>query len=546
MYCVAALQTVQPQAGQTLLAALQLPQTTPPQTLLTMLINEMAALQLPLLFVLDDYHLIQSPTIHDGLTFLLDNLPPPVHLVIASRQEAPFPLAKWRSRGELLELRGPDLRFTPAEAAAFLQETMGLVIAAPDIAALGERTEGWIAGLQLAALSLQGQRPLDAAGMAAALSGSHRYIFDYLLSEVLQRQPIHIQQFLQQTAILERLCGPLAEALVNFTGEAASGQEILEYLEQRNLFIIPLDTERRWYRYHHLLADLLRHRLAQSGGGAAEINRLHRQAAAWFEQHGLDTEAMQHALAAVDVERVIRLARQKAAAMLSRNEFITLTSWFDALPRQAIRTRPGISLLKAWAMILTGHLELMGAYLQEAEQALTLSRRPLQPPPSGVRLHPAGYRGLLSAEMGQAVTLYRQALADLPADNLFLRGCVLQSLAAAHSWQGEVTAAAQAFSQANIISRQTGNWPVSLIAMWNLGQLQLEQGHPRRAIDIFRQGLETVARRPESERPALLPLTGQLHVGLAAVLYQWNDLPAAAEQLALGVKLGESAQESGR
>jgi LuxR family maltose regulon positive regulatory protein len=549
MYCVAALQTVQPQVGQSLLAALRHSPSAPPHTLLTLLINEMAALAHPLLFVLDDYHLIQSPTIHQGLAFLLDNLPPPAQLVIASRQETPLPLASWRGRGELLELRGPDLRFTTAEIATFLQDTMGLTMPAPEVALLSERTEGWIAGLQLVALSLQGQHPLDAAGMTAALSGSHRYIFDYLLAEVLHRQPPHIQQFLQQTSILERLCGPLAEALVDFTGAAASGQEILEYLEQSNLFIIPLDTERHWYRYHHLFADLLRHRLAQSTGGAAEIKRLHRQAGAWFEQHGLDTEAMQHALAAVDAERVIRLARQKAATMLSRNEFITLVSWFDALPRQSIRTRPGISLLKAWAMVLTGQLELMEAYLQEAEQALAAESEP------EAGLAALGIRGEITTlratvayfrrDMAQAVTLYRQALANLPEDNLFLRGCVLQSLASAHSWQGDVTAAAQAFNQATTVSRQTGNWPVSLIALWNLGQLQLEQGHPRRAMDFFSQGIDLTAQQPEQERAALLPLTGQLHMGMAGVLYQWNELAAAAEQLAIGLKLGESAQESG-
>lgn len=533
VYCIAALQTVRPGIGQRVLDFLRSHPlgTANPQTLLTMLINEMAELPRPLVFGLDDYHLIETETVHPALAFLLDNLPPQVHMVIASRRGLPLSLARLRARGAVTELSGIDLRFTAAESAQFLRQTMGLTLTAAEIALLEERTEGWIAGLQLAALSLHGRE--DAAGFVKEFSGSHRYVLDYLLAEVLQRQPAGVQNFLQQTSILERLSGPLCDALLA-NGQPPNSQAVLEQLEQANLFVVPLDDRRRWYRYHHLFADLLRERQHQTASPAVLV-RLHTLASDWFEQNGLPAEAMHHALAAGDAPRILRLARQNASPLLSQGELVTLLSWLDALPESRVRSRSGISLLQAWAMVLTGRLEAVEPYLRQAEQESAEAGEV-----AALRATVAYFR----RDMAQAVRLYRQALDHLPADS-YLRGCVVQSLGAAHSWQGQVRAASLAFAEASTISRETGNLAVHLVAQWTLGLLHAEQGHLRQAEAIFRQALGLAGESPAAGQPGLLVFAGRLHVGLAEILLEQNQLEAARRQLAAGLALGEQTGEAG-
>ena len=320
-YFVAALQTTEARQepagniGKGALSALQSPQPPPTEAILTILINEIAAVPNRIVLVLDDYHLIEAQPIHDALTFLLEHLPPQMHLIIATREDPQLPLARYRARGQLTELRANDLRFTSSEAAAFLNQVMGLDLSAEDIAALETRTEGWIAGLQLAAISMQGHQ--DATSFIESFTGSHRFVMDYLVEEVLQQQSESVQTFLLRTSILGRLCGPLCDAVVGEIGDWRSerghraqsprsetqSQAILAYLERANLFLVPLDNERRWYRYHHLFADLLRQRLHQStasstgdeGRGVAEY---HRRASQWFEDNGLEIEAFHHAAAA--------------------------------------------------------------------------------------------------------------------------------------------------------------------------------------------------------------------------------------------------------
>ena len=287
-YLIAALQTIAANVGEGLLAMLQSPQPPPPETILTALLNEIAAIPEPFVLVLDDYHAVDARAVDEALAFLLEHLPPQMHLVIATREDPQLPLARLRARGQLTELRATDLRFTPSEAAGFLNQVMGLNLSAEDIAALETRTEGWIAGLQLAALSMQGHQ--DAAGFIQSFTGSHHFVLDYLMEEVLQQQSESVQTFLLRTSILDRLCGPLCDAVL--LDPSASGQETLEYLERANLFIVPLDNERRWYRYHHLFADLLRQRLQQStvspGGDEGRlIDELHRRASIWYEDNGL-------------------------------------------------------------------------------------------------------------------------------------------------------------------------------------------------------------------------------------------------------------------
>ena len=314
-YLITALQNIQPSLGERSLALLQSPQPPPTESVLMTLLNELAAVEGEIALILDDYHGIETPAIHDGIGFLLSHLPPQVHLIIASRADPPLSLARLRSHGDLTELRVSDLRFTPDEAAAFLNRVMGLEISAADVAALEQRTEGWIAGLQLAALSMQGRENI--ADFVAAFSGDDRYIVDYLLEEVLQRQPDHVRRFLLQTAILERLSGALCDAVTDQTG----GQAMLETLERGNLFLIPLDNQRQWYRYHHLFADVLQAHALMAW--PERILSLHGQASEWYEQHDLFSEAIRHALAAQDFERAAGLIEQVWPTMRRRQRETT-------------------------------------------------------------------------------------------------------------------------------------------------------------------------------------------------------------------------------
>ena len=298
-YVVAALQTVAPGVGEDTLTLLHEPQPPPIESVLTTLLNDLGALASDIVLVLDDYHVIDAHEVQDGMVFLLDHLPSQLHLVIAGRADPALPLARLRARGELAEIRAAELRFTPGEAAAYLNETMGLALTAQDVAALEGRTEGWIAALQLAALSIQGRD--DVAEFITGFAGDDRYIVDYLAEEVLQRQPEHVRDFLLQTCILDRLSGPLCDAVTGRPG----GKAMLEALDRSNLFLVPLDDRRRWYRYHHLFADVLRARLLDEQHH--QVPDLHRRASVWHEQHGEQSVAIRHALAGKDFERAADL-----------------------------------------------------------------------------------------------------------------------------------------------------------------------------------------------------------------------------------------------
>ena len=346
MYLVAALQTIASNIGAGAMAVLQSPRPPSTESILTTLLNEITTIPGNFLLVLDDYHVIDAKPVHQALTFLLEHLPPQAHLVIATREDPPLPLARLRARGQLTELRAAelraaDLRFTPTEAADFLNGVMGLDLAVEDIAALEARTEGWIAGLQFAALSMQ--RCQDATSFIKSFTGSHHFVLDYLVEEVLQRQPDSIQAFLLRTSILDRLCGPLCDAVLR--SPSASGQETLEDLERANLFIVPLDNERRWYRYHHLFAELLRQRLHQSAssgneeGGVAEY---HTRASQWYEDHGLEIEAFQHAAAANDIERAEGIIEGKGIPLHFRGAVAAILGWLASLPKTVLDARPSL------------------------------------------------------------------------------------------------------------------------------------------------------------------------------------------------------------
>ena len=335
------------------------PQPPPIESVLTTLINEINVIEDDFTLILDDYHVVEAQPVHSAMAFLLDHLPPQMHLVIASRSDPPLPIARLRGRGELTELRASDLRFTPEEAAVFLDEVTGLDLSATDVVALETRTEGWIAGLQLAALSMQGRE--DIPGFIKTFAGDDRYIVDYLVEEVLQRQPASVRSFLLQTSILDRLSGPLCDAVT----DQGEGKVLLEALERSNLFVIPLDDKRHWYRYHHLFADVLQAHSMEEQPDL--VPTLHQRASKWYEQNGLPTDAIRHALAAEDFERAAALVELAAPTMFTGGQETSLFGWLKALPDELAPSRPVLSVWHAWASLFSGELEAAEARLRDAE-----------------------------------------------------------------------------------------------------------------------------------------------------------------------------------
>jgi LuxR family transcriptional regulator, maltose regulon positive regulatory protein len=526
-YFVAALQTISEGIGEAALASLRSPQPPPIESVLTALINEVAAIPNDFALVLDDYHLIEAEPIHSAIAFLLEHLPPRMHLVIASRTEPPLPLSRLRARNQLTELRATDLRFTTGETAAFLEGLMGLELSAEDIEALERRTEGWIVGLQLAALSMQSRE--DTSGFIEAFTGTNRYVLDYLADEVLQMQPEQVQTFLLQTSILDRLTGPLCDAVIG----QSNGQAMLEGLEHANLFLVPLDQERRWYRYHHLFSDFLRSRLRRIQ--PKRVPELHRRAAGWYEEHGAITEAVGHALAAEDFERAARLVEQTRAAMITRDELNTLLGWLKALPDELVRSRPPLCLAYAWVLVLTGQVDAVEARLRDAEFALDAGsaepeeRDRVLGETAAARAEVARMRG----DMPRAIELSHQALEILPEDTLLLRSVVALNLGSAYWISGDTTAASQASSEATVLSQAAGNIYVTLVALRGLALVKAAQGRLREAAELYRRALRLGPERGYE----LLPVMGYVYVGLGELLREWNDLEAASHFLTEGIEL---------
>src|ERR671920_419673 len=368
-YLVTALQTIAANVGEGVLGALRSPQPPPTESILTALLNEIAAVEDDFVLVLDDYHVVDAKPVDDALSFLIEHLPPRMHLVIATREDPQLPLARLRARGQLSELRAADLRFTPSEAAEFLEGAMGLSLSPEDVAALETRTEGWIAGLQLAALSMRGRE--DVSGFIRAFAGDNRYIVDYLVEEVLQRQPERIRSFLLQTSILERLSGPLCDGV---TGQE-EGNARLEALERGNFFVVPLDDRRHWYRYHHLFAEVLFAHLIQERPD--QVSTLHRRASEWYEQNGSAADAIRHALAAGEFERAADLIEGAWPAMRQNRQEAALLGWLEALPDEVLHCRPVLGVGYAHVLLASGEFEGVEDRLRDAERWLdtTADRR---------------------------------------------------------------------------------------------------------------------------------------------------------------------------
>jgi LuxR family maltose regulon positive regulatory protein len=521
-YLMAALKTVQADVGTDALALLQAPQPPPLKTAVTMLINSLTGMPGHLVLVLDDFHVIEHQPIHDALTFLLDHLPPQMHLVIAGRSDPPLSLARLRTDNQLTELRAADLRFTFAETVMFLNQGMGLGLSSEEIAMLDARTEGWVAGLQLAALSMRGRIAGQATDFIAAFSGSHRHVIDYLAEEVMDQQPDAIHDFLCQTSLLDRLTAPLCNALTGRDDSSA----ILRQLEQANLFLIPLDDQRQWYRYHRLFADFLRSHLQQDMPD--QVPALHRRASAWYEQQGLPAAAIDHALAGGDFERAAGLIEEAADAILMRSELATLHDWLEALPDKVVRTRPLLCVYQALALVLGGSpLERATSLLQDAVDAGRAGSA------SGGVVAFRAWVAALQGDKRQTVELSQQALELLPEKRLFLRSLVAASVGLVYTWYGDVGPAFEAFSEVARIGQQSGNVMLTVIALRRLAELRLIQGELNQARTFYEQALASA--RDGQGRPR--PIAGLALMGLGWILLERNDLEGATRRLLEGIEL---------
>jgi len=525
-YLVAALQTIKAGIGDGLLPALQSPQ--PPQTeaILTTLLNEISVVPDPFLLILDDYHLINSQPVDQSLAFLVEHLPPQMHLVIATREDPSLPLARLRARGQLTELRAADLRFTPSEAAEFLNQVMGLNLSVEEIAALEIRTEGWIAGLQLAALSMQGHQ--DTTSFIKSFTGSHHFVLDYLVEEVLQQQPESIQTFLLRTSILDRMCGTLCDTVLG--SPSASGQETLEYLERANLFIVPLDNERRWYRYHHLFGELLRQRLHQSvssGNEEAVLAEYHILASVWYEDNGLEIEAFRHAAAANDIERAERLMVGGGMPLHFRGVVTTILDWLEALPTTVLDARPLLWVRSATLSLVAGQTAGVEEKLQAAEAALAAALQGAEPDDKTRDLigQIAVARANLAQTQYQTETILvqaRRALEYLHPNNLSYRSSANHSMGFAYYLQGDRAEAGRAYAEALSNAQAAGDITNTILATTRLGQIQESGNQLYLAAETYKRVLQMIG-------DYLPPNAASVYLGLARICYEWNDLNAAEQ-----------------
>jgi LuxR family transcriptional regulator, maltose regulon positive regulatory protein len=538
-YLVAALQTLAASIGEGVLGVLQSPQPPPIESILTALLNDITTISDHFVLVLDDYHLIDAKPVDHALTFLLEHLPPQMHLVIATREDPPLPLARLRVRDQLTEVRVADLRFTPSEAAGFLNQVMGLHLSAEDIALLATRTEGWIAGLQLAAISMQGYQ--DTTSFITSFTGSHHFVMDYLVEEVLGQQSERVQTFLLRTSILDRLCGPLCDAVL--LDPSASGQATLEYLEHANLFIVPLDHERRWYRYHHLFADLLRQRLHQASSTGDEgrgVAALHRRASLWYEDHGLEIEAFHHAAAANDVERAARLIEGEGMPLHFRGVVAPVLNWLKSLPSTVLDAWPSLWTVYASVLLVTGQVTGVEQKLQAAEAAMQGAEPDDKTQDLVGRI--AAIRATAAASQNQVETIIaqsRRALEYLHPNNVAFRTSTAWKLGFAYHLQGDRAAANLAYTEVISIGQASGNTIFTLMATLGLGSLQEADNRLHLAAATYRRVLQLLGEQP-------LPFACEAHLGLARICYEWNDLDQASQHGQQSIHLARQLENTDR
>lgn len=531
-YVIAALQVVWEGVGGQARALLSMssvsvspsasaPQRAPFDSIVATLINELALCGHQVVLVLDDYHLIQNPVIHRSLAYLIAHQPQGMQLYIASRAEPPLPIARLRVREQLVELRAADLRFTFDEVSAFLNDIMALELSLDDVAALQERTEGWIAALQLAALSVKGQKDKDVGRFLRRFTGSHRYMVDYLGEEILNQQPARRQSFLLQTSILERLTAPLCDAVMGWT----DSQAILETFEHTNLLLLPLDEERRWYRYHQLFATFLRNQLKQHY--PEQIAALHQRASAWYEAAGMTLEAINHALAIEEWARAVRLIEEVSNLIWLRGEISTIQGWLEQLPEALIDERPRLGILRAWLLLRTQQREALSGQLEVVLEALRSfaphlsveERQRLEGEIAAIQAQLASLEG----DLVKSIIFSEQAIEQWPEAPTLLRAMLTLNLAHAHLQQGDAAAASQAFNEIDAISQAAND----MQGLFIRAGLQMLQGNLRQAAQSYQGILQADHEYRVIRQVAYLVL--------GCLSYEWNDLTAAADYLKKGM-----------
>ncbi|HEY5874617.1 MAG TPA: LuxR C-terminal-related transcriptional regulator [Ilumatobacteraceae bacterium] len=531
-YVIAAIQRAAPQVGISALASLQSSQ--PLISVVAALVNDLHDLADRVVVVLDDYHVIDSTDIHESIAYLIDHAPPTFHLVLASRSDPPFPLARLRARGQLFEVRAADLRFTHDEATSYLNDSMGLQLAAGDIDSLGARTEGWIAALQLAALSLQGRDDVDR--FIENFTGDDRFVVDYLVEEVLDRQPHAIRAFLLQTSVLDRLTGALCDA-VTLGGD---GRATLEQLDRSNLFLVALDDRRHWYRYHHLFADVLRARLTHEDPDL--IDELHRRASDWFSAHGEPAAAIEHAMAGHHIDDAARLIELAAPMLRQSRQERTLRRWLEALPAEVFVDRPVLAISLVGARMATGDSTGAEALLQLVESTLERSAPPpivfdvvlYERLPAQVLVQRAGL-ALLAGDLDGTLAYATRALALVEPTDHLRRGSATALLALAHWTAGDLDTAVRRYTEAIGELIAADHLPDMLGCSLALADIQIAQGRLTDAKRTFDSGLRWTTEHPGLRGAA------DMHAGLSEVLIERNDLDAAARHLEISNELGESA-----
>ncbi|MBK7318822.1 LuxR C-terminal-related transcriptional regulator [Candidatus Villigracilis affinis] len=533
-YLIAALQTLIFGVGDGVLAALQSSQPVAAKDLLTTLLNELSSIEDGFILVLDDFHAIDSKAVDDLLAFLVDHMPPQMHLVITTREDPFLPLARLRARNQLTEIRAAELRFTQSEAADFLNQVMGLNLSAENIAALEARTEGWVAGLQLAALSMQGKA--DATEFIHSFSGANQFVLDYLLEEVLQKQSESLQGFLLRTSILDRLSGSLCDAL--WQGEQNSAQEILEQLERANLFVISLDDERRWYRYHHLFRDLLRQRLSQKHS-KEEIAHIHIRASEWFEQNGDIGEAFHHAVSAADFDRAARLLETSWQAMDESFQTGTWLGWVNQLPLSVRRVRPVLLTQMGWAYMDAGNAEASEASLRDAETCL---KRPLDElvivEAEQFRTLPAriafarAYNAQTQNRFDDVVRYVETALDIIPHEDQYMQAQASSILSTTYWASGELDKSFELMSNWVNAAQQAGNIVFAVAASFGKADILITQGRLRDAMQVYQTALSLATEHGAEQH------TAHHHLGLGLLHHEMGEDERAAHHLQKAFELG--------
>ncbi|MDX1418258.1 MAG: hypothetical protein R3293_28920, partial [Candidatus Promineifilaceae bacterium] len=534
-YVFAAIKNAQPELAEDALAALGAPQQPPIKAVLTGLINRATSLTKAVILILEDYYLIDDPTIHVDIAFLLEFLPPQLQLLISGRSDPPLALATLRGHGLLSEIRESALRFSDDEAKTFFQQVMGLQLSAEDVAALNSRTEGWIVGLQLAGLALQGRE--GTSEFIAKFAGDHSYIINYLTDEVFERQSPSLQGFLLQTSILDRLHGSLCDAIISEEDrDGDSSQHILEYLVEHNLFLVPLDNRRQWYRYHRLFADLLHYRLQHTF--ADLIPHLHLRASAWFAENGFITDALQHTLAAGNFDQAADLIETVTRSMIGAGETRTVQAWIEALPDVLLNERPLLCVALAWVYNLNQAEQDIEPLLKKAEEALNAGSFD-QEIVAEVRGNVAllrGYSALQHNNPPLAMQHMEESLLVLPEDDVYLRSLVSFTQGVVYKRGGMWIPAAQKLKQAAEYGRASGNLSVAIANRVHLIEMLITQGHLQQAAGFCD---ETIAYHQADHQRNPVPNLGFVYSKLGEILYEWNDLKSANDHLEQGLAMAE-------